>query len=326
MKKYLFAVLALFLTTGSLTALPVNVERAKYLGCNFMKTTSLGLSKTPIQLYLVHTFASERGAANLYAFNIRGGGFVILSADDRVKPVLAYSTQGRFDANGISDGLRLQLNGYQEEIGYVREHDIAATPDIVAEWASVAQSGRPKATQGSRNVGPLVETTWHQNKFYNSQCPEDPNGPDGHVFSGCVACAMSQVMRYWNHPIQGEGSHSYTPGIPWGQYVYPTQTANFGETYYHFERMPFVLDSTSTEEDVFYVAQLQHHCGISVDMSYGPNVSESSTNAVPDALHTYFGYSESHVETKGPQTNEEWAAMLKAELDGSGATVVLQRF
>lgn len=163
-----------------------------------------------------------------------------------------------------------------------------------------SRKGYPNAKRGTRSVGPLLETTRNQNKYYNSHCPIDPDCPDDHVFAGCVATAMAQVMRYWNHPFRGKGSHSYTPGEAWG-IPYPTQTANFGDTYYHFEKMPFFLDSTSTEESIFYIAQLLHHCGIALEMIYGPNVSESSTRKVPETMSSYFGYSESHVEIKGPK-------------------------
>ena len=66
--------------------------------------------------------------------------------------------------------------------------------------------------------------------------------------------------------------------------------ANFGETDYHFELMPLAIDSTSTEEEIFYIAQFLHHCGIAVDMQYGNDGSGAYSDDVPPALRSYFGY------------------------------------
>ena len=44
--------------------------------------------------------------ANFYVFNRKGGGFIIVSADRRCKPVLAYSPTGTFDTTDMPDNLR----------------------------------------------------------------------------------------------------------------------------------------------------------------------------------------------------------------------------
>ncbi|MBQ6305488.1 MAG: C10 family peptidase, partial [Bacteroidales bacterium] len=158
----------------------------------------------------------------------------------------------------------------------------------------------------------LCQTLWNQNFPWNSQCPEDPEGNGGHVYAGCVATAMGQVMKFWDWPAQGTGSHTYNPQ------GYAQQTANFGETEYHFELMPNVLDSTSTEDDYYYIAQFLHHCGIAVNMQYSGNGSGAYSEDVPDALRNYFRYTcDDHITNYGDwwpgmgYTNEEWAQMLK---------------
>ena len=266
MKKHQFLLIAIFaLAIGKIYAGPVDAQRAQQLGQRFMSAAK-GSQQTNIQL--VHT-AATRGDVDFYVFNVGdNNGFVIIAGDDRVKPILAYSTTGCFNPNDVADGFNFTLNSFCEEIQYVRENNLKATEDIVAEWASVAETGYINMERKNRIVvGPLLQTTWHQNFPYNSQCPEDAGGSGGHVYAGCVATAMAQVMKFWNYPEQGLGSHSYYPDD------YPEQTANFGETEYHFELMPNDIDSLNTEEDYFYIAQLQHHCGIAVEMMYGPDGS-----------------------------------------------------
>ena len=313
MKKTLLLIALIALTIGQIVAGPVDAQRAQQIGNRFMSATALTNLKTDIQLNLVYT-STTRNAVDYYAFNVSGNnGFVIVAGDDRVKPILAYSTTGSFDANDISDGFGFTLNSFSEEIQYVREHNLEATADIVAEWKSVAENGIIKQGRGnSAVVGPLLQTTWHQNFPYNSQCPEDPEGNGGYVYAGCVATAMGQVMKFWDYPAQGEGSYTYYPD------GYPQQTANFGETEYHFELMPNDLDSLSTEEDYFYIAQFLHHCGIAVEMMYGANGSGAYSGDVPPALRNYFRYScDDHITNYGGgwwgqgYSNEQWAQMLK---------------
>lgn len=314
--KKLFLLLMLALSFTVTYANPVDSETAKNIGEKFMKaSTTLGLQRNSIKSDLAHTLTSDNGTSCLYVFNIEEGGFVIVSAEDRVKPILAYSTKGSFNANDAADGILYYLDSYKEEIEYVRNNNIKTTNDIKSEWELVSASGRIKESRSSRSVEPLLETTWNQGAYYNDQCPEDPEGPNGHVYSGCVASAMAQVIKYWNHPVIGTGSHSYTPG-GWGYPSYPTQTANFGETYYNFELMPMYLDSLSTEEEIFYIAQLQHHCGVAVDMMYSSNGSGAYSFDVPYALEHYFEYNSGmELHYLDYFYNNEWAVMLKSEID-----------
>ena len=287
-------ILCLFVVfVSGMNAGPVDQQRAQQLGAKFLNKS---------QLRLVATVA-DRGIADYYAFNVSNGeGFVIVAADDRVKPILAYSTTGHFDPERVSDGFQFTLNNFCEEIHYVREHDLSATPDIIAEWESVYQA---RAV-----VGPLCQTLWDQESPWNSQCPTDPQGPGGHVYAGCIATALGMVMKYHDWPNHGEGSHSYSFSGGYGQ-----QTANFGETDYHFELMPYILDSLSTEEDHYYIAQLLYHIGIAVDMIYGPYSSLSYSSMVGGVLRSYFRYNCDVYKQKDGNgnhySNEEWAQMLK---------------
>ena len=309
MKKTLLFIAIFAFSVGNIFANPVDRQHAQQIGQSFMNA-KIG-QKADVQLNLVYT-AATREAVDYYVFNNgNGNGFVIVSGDDRVKPILAYSTSGCFNPNDIADGFQFTLNTFSHEIQYIRENNIEATADIDADWESVAETGYINKVNRNRTVvGPLLPTIWHQNYPYNSQCPEDPEGAGGHVYAGCVATAMAQVMRFWNWPPQGTGSHTYTPD------GYEQQTANFGETEYHFELMPTAIDSTSSEEDIFYIAQFQHHCGIAVDMQYTGHGSGAYSFSVPPALREYFRYTCDDDVTLSFwgfnfYTIEQWIQMLK---------------
>ena len=314
MRKTILTLCLAALTLGNLLAGPVDQQKAQKLGAKFLGTTSISQKNADIRLNLV-SVAANRDANDYYVFNVSNGeGFVIVAGDDRVKPILAYSTTGSFDPNNMSEGFQFTLDGFREEIQYVRDHNLSATPDIISEWRSVNETGSLNRGEQTRAVvGPLCQTLWNQNFPWNSQCPEDPEGNGGHVYAGCVATAMGMVMKYWEWPAQGVGSHTYNPQ------GYAQQSANFGETEYHFELMPNTLDSTSTEEEYFEIAQLLHHLGISVDMQYSGSGSGAYSEMVPEVLRNYFRYNcEDHLTNYGGgwwpgwgYSNEQWAQMLK---------------
>ena len=313
MKKIvLFLFCALNVCVTNILAENVDVITAENVARLFM--TESAKMRNVADVSLVYTLNDADGMPSVYVFNVNDSGFVLVSADDNVKPVLGYSTEGVFDATTAAESFMSVMRSYRDEIQYIRDNHVERSSDIEAEWDLVKSTGRIMKQRNNRSVTPLVEVTWNQNEYYNDQCPEDPEGPNGHVYAGCVATAMSQVMKYWNYPETGNGSHSYTPG-GWGPY-YPTEYANFGETDYHFEMMPNALDSTSTDEEIFYIAQLQHHCGVAVEMMYGPTASGAYSEDVPYALENYFNYSNAvQLKYRDFYDNNTWKNMLKDELD-----------
>ena len=317
MKKFYLTLCLLVFALGSLMAGSVDQQKAQKIGTKFLSTTVLAQRNADIQLNCVTVaFDLQRGGTDYYVFNVKGGeGFVVIAGDDRVRPILAYSTTGSYNPNDVADGFQYTLDGFRKEIQYVREHNLSATPDIVAEWKRVSETGSlNRGGQTRAVVGPLCQSTWNQNYPWNSQCPPcvDTLGNGGHVFAGCAATAMGQVMKFWDWPAVGNSSHSYNP-VDFDQ-----QTANFGETEYHFELIPLALDSTSSEEEIYYAAQLLYHLGIALDMQYSAVGSGASVLSVYTAFQNYFRYSRDFIEINAgdlsPEysyTNEEWSQMLK---------------
>jgi hypothetical protein len=118
---------------------------------------------------------------------------------------------------------------------------------------------------------------------------------------------MAQVMKYWNHPVQGTGFHSYNHPN------YGTLSANFGSTTYNWASMPNRLTSTNTA-----IATLMYHCGVSVDMNYGVRESGAQTLDVANALKTYFGYVNTLSGVRRSNYSEtQWINLLKTELNAN---------
>ena len=250
-----------------------------------------------------------------YVFDF-GEQFVMVSADTRVLPVLAYSTETGFSGDDVPKNLGWFLNQYTQQIEYAIQHLTDAECEAnVSAWNQWLSDELPM-TAPAAVVSPLVQTTWDQPYPYNALCPNDANGPGGHVYTGCVATAMAQLMRYWQYPTTGIGSHSYSANNAANGYGnYGTQSVDFSASTYDYSLMPLSLSSSSPAEQINEVAKLMYHCGVSVDMKYGVNGSSASTYFAAVALNTYFGYSGVTEKYRSDYSDANWIALLKGELN-----------
>ena len=235
-------------------------------------------------------------------------GFLLLSAEDAVMPVLAYDFTNDIDLSNLAPGVESLLEQYQDEIATVRRMNLAQTEHVADAWQELRHPSRSVTTEVV--VAPLITARWNQNKYYNYYSPKDENAPggyDGKVPNGCVAVAMSQILYYYRYPESGVGIHTnYT-------YDYGNFYVNFSQQHYNYDAMADQLNFYNNE-----VAKLIFHCATAVDMGYGPDGSGAYSHDVPDALSTYFRYNtDSHYRHKSDYSDSEWHNMLKTELDAN---------
>lgn len=316
MKKTVLFIMAVAIALRTAFAGPVDVNTAKSLGQKFLQTKTEQAERTDLQLY--YTVASDNGTPCAYVFNLGNEGFVIVAASDNVRPILGYSYNGPFDASNPQNGAMYMLETYKNSISYAIAENIKATPEIAAQWESLRSYGRLSNKRGNK-VGPLVQTKWDQNNPYNLYAPETQGGQagsGGRCYAGCVATAMGQVMKFWNHPIQGEGSHGYNcVGYQPYYYQYGYQYANFGETTYDWDNMPRKITTSSPQEQIEAVATLLYHCGVATDMTYDFDGSGTYSDLVPGAMASYFDYDYCVKRSRSSFTLANWVNMLKAEFD-----------
>ncbi len=247
-------------------------------------------------------------ADGIYIYNIGAQGFVIVSGNTVLPPILGYSSHENFpDMTNAPENFTAWISHYSEMVGFAIENGIAPEARIMRLWEDASQG--VFGNRDGRSVAPLVETRWNQDCYYNEYCPATSGGwgwggPCGHVYAGCVATAMAQVMKYWNHPATGFGSHSYTHS------TYGEQSANFGATTYQWSQMPNEVWSSNSA-----VATLLYHCGVSVNMNYSASGSGAQSKDVETAMRSYFGYCGAKYRQKSNYSEEAWIAILKAELD-----------
>ena len=123
--------------------------------------------------------ATKSGDASpaFYVFSGNGEqGFIIISGDDIIKPVLGYSfTKQAPESDNLPDGLRQWLAEIAEHISESRVQGATQSADVKAEWDAVAKGSiqnvwvRTRAEQD----GKVLETAQEQ-YFYTLTTETDP--------------------------------------------------------------------------------------------------------------------------------------------------------
>ena len=305
-KAILFSLLCMAMT--ALYAAPVSPSVAMQVASNFYAVNagkSGSVSLTDV--------TSQSGFQEFYIFvHPQGKGFVIVAADDCVQPIIGYSLSSSFTFP-LPEHVYAHLQGYEQEIAYYKSAGIRATSEIIDLWESM-QNGS-YTPRNTTSVSPMLTTTWNQSPYYNNLCPDSAGI---HAVTGCTATATAQVMKYWNWPATGTGSHTYTDDN------FGTLTANFGATTYNWSMMPNSLNSQSTTAQVNAVATLMFHVGVAIETDYGINSSGAYTNSYgysdfassENALKDYFGYKNTLYSVyKDQTTSANWVNILTAEMD-----------
>jgi hypothetical protein len=302
MRKTLFLMMTLALFVGQLIAAPVGEEQARQLGLKYVQSHA---GRQVANLTLAYTQMTESGNPAVYVFNYENGS-VFVSADDVARPILGC-TDEPFDMAVVPDGLAYYLRYYARQIEFARENNLEPEMEVTSEWRHVAADGFENDNRSTRgDIAPLISTNWNQDYPYNAYCPTGHGGPQGHAYAGCVATAMSMVMKKWNWPDHGQGSHSYTPD------TYPEQSVDFENTYYQWSSMPNSCNNSNYQA----VATLMYHCGVSVDMMYGGSASGAYSQDVPAAIHDYFRYTEHATRLERDlYSKAEWEQMLIRNLE-----------
>ena len=353
MKKVYLGLVAL-LVSLTLSAERVSLDDATLVANNFMNPATSSMTKKAMPAKrMVHKAVAEDNLYYVYQ-NADGEGWVIVAANDAVTPILAYSETGTFRTDNLPVNVRAWMGKYNNFIRRIEADGVEATEETKAEWRSLRKGVR-RATSAVV-VGPLIQTQWDQDAPYYNLCPGTGSNK---AYTGCVATAMAQVMKYWEWPVQGTGSHSYRPldvNNPYNEYTgqpnyssryTSTLTADIGNTTYDWAHMLDSYTGTYTNTQATAVATLMYHCGVATEMMYGNDADGGSgtytvnygdwnwgitttdeMGCAQNAFPAYFGYkqegligyvrdgySEGGTVYYQAWSDNDWTAMIKAELD-----------
>ncbi len=313
MKRTILLLFSFVSILSALIAAPIERAAALQLARQFLSQTSVSqftrssVSEVESEPAYIAKDATT-GTPHFYVYNLSNdGGFVIVAADTRVRTILGYSFNGSFDENNIPVNMQEWLNGYSSQIAYaIRQLPETATAPVVTRGTSV----------NSVVVGPLLDQIqYNQGAPYNNLCPMDG---DTRSLTGCVATAMAQVMRYYEHPVQGVGSKSYTTKT-----LHFALSVDFSATTYDWDNMLPSYNNTETEVQKTAVATLMYHAGVAAEMDYTKNWSAASAAKGALALYQHFNYDIGvNVAWRQYYSEEEWLQLIKTELNANRPVIM----
>jgi Peptidase C10 family/Spi protease inhibitor len=196
----------------------------------------------------------------IHVINYVDGGYVVVSADNRVSPIQAYSEDGTFDRNinEIPDPVVTWIEEEKTVVENLKTTNFDPPGPIQYQWNYLLTVifGNPAiCAPFVIQKGPLVQTRWGQGDTYNNligiSCPTEIGGQ---APTGCVATAMAQVMKF----------HGFPDNYNWNA------MPNFGGT--------------------IHTQWIMRNIGVSIGMNYTCEGSWADSSQIPSVFMNNFGY------------------------------------
>ena len=246
----------------------------------------------------------QSGDILCYIAYLNPQGYIAISSDTNITPVIAYSYRSDFIMEDSPQNIFLHM------ITWDMQNRLAAIPltseKIKQRNNEMWDSYLDENSSFLNKIGKLftwgywLDTHWGQGGIYQAKCPNDPGG--GRSVSGCVATAMAQIVNYWEFP------HSLSFSSPVDDYVSTYTTPNIAidgdAAVYDFPSFPTLSASLSSinyngngpNPSDETIGNLMFACGVSVHMYYSSSKSGASTSNVAGALLNKFGYHSAEVK------------------------------
>lgn len=244
------------------------------------------------------------GEPAFYVYNRAGGGFVIISGEDKVQPILGYSRSGSFVTEGMPENIAGWMSDVRSAVLLARDDSSLKTMD---GWEE--EAGAPA------DAVVYYETAlWSQGAPYNSKCPKIFGDA---TLTGCVATALAIVMRYWKWPDAGAGTlpgYSYVDDNGNTQNVSSITLGNL----YAWDNMPLTNLAKGGASDVqkAQVAQLMYDCGVMMQMKFDTDGSSAVLADIVETLPKYMKYDKAlGMEQARHYAATSWISVVKKGLD-----------
>lgn len=294
MKRYLLFFL-LFLSLTLAWGKDVTLQQVKDMAVSYVANRSHAVSVRDVQ-----RMGNEKA---YYIVNLNPKGWVIVSGDDVVEPIIGYSFKESLYVKDIPQNMKYMLDCCEN----VMKQTAIMTKSIHPYWLNV---GYIQTRASGTIIEPLIKVNWNQSAPFDTYCPGTGNNK---ALVGCVAVAMSQAMSVHRYPSRPKGKVSYTaPG-------YGGLSIDFdAERAYNWDEI--IQGSNNYDE----TARLLYHAGMSVHMQYGVDGSGILTNEVSNisnALRDNFSYPDDVTYVWKEQYSGDWEQLLINELNAGRAIV-----
>ena len=207
----------------------------------------------------------------LYEINIGIGKTLIVSSEKYALPVLAVVENDEqipiLGNPDLPDGLQYFIDKYCSQILSAMSN---RDNSIHTQWEELLDNEDFSENNSNRTIyGPFLTTAWGQESpnygyaggaAYNYFVEETSNDCSGGEFenkcyTGCVATAMAQIMKYWNYPVFRAGKNT--------QYDWCNMPDSLN---YYFP--PTVMLNPNYVKQRNAIAKLMADCGKAANMHY----------------------------------------------------------
>ncbi len=270
----------------------VTLSMAKQIASPFIKTGK--------SMSLVKSMAATQDdeALPIYIFSRgEGEGFIIVSGDDALTPIIGYTEEGDYDEDNLPPFLQGMIEYYTQSAELLW----AGTTTPVAYAPSKA---------GEENIATLMTTHWHQDWPYNNLCPYI-TGTSNRAATGCVATAASQIIYYWRKDLDDRTKYN-TPTYSYGDA--PVTESIPSGTPIKWDLMQDSYSRSDPDECTTAVATLMAVVGASGWLTYG----SSTGGQIDDQRQVFsgqFGLNGGSTVWKGSYSQSRWESMILEDLE-----------
>ena len=262
------------------------------------------------QIAETETYVDEDQQPLFYVVYLNPNGYVIVPADDGIEPIIAFVEEGVFDPSddnplgalvtrdipGRIDALRdpnvpLDVEGINAASDKWDQLTLLADVPLIDTIGDGGDFLDGLGSVTDERVAPFVESRWSQSVAYGG----GPNcynyyTPNNYV-CGCVATAMSQLMRYHQHPTSGVGTGSFTIYVNGTPQSASLRGGDGSGGAYDWANMKLVPAGGVTTTECQAIGALCRDAGLTVNMQYTASSSGSDTLQAGVAFVNTFGYS-----------------------------------
>jgi len=287
-------------------ASPVDKKRAEKAAQGWLKQNKEPMGQLMSEVVVSdETLVDDAGQILCYIINLNPEGFLVISADNEIEPVIAFSSTGYYDGDEKSALTAMLKKDMAGRLAVVQQkgHDKNKARKKSLKWQSLTEANEVQsesfdsiqassATSVSEVwVDPFVQSEWNQGNVSGSPCYNyyTPNNYP----TGCVATAMAQVMRYHSYPTTGIGVHGFTIKINGTSYTYYTRGGDGSGGVYNWDQMPYDPQSGVTTTQRQAIGALCYDAGVTVEMAYTSSASSGSLYNADQQLTATFKYTNS---------------------------------
>jgi len=213
-----------------------------------------------------------------YVYALSPRGYIVVSSDTELTPIVAYSYSSDFDwapGNLLLDLLQVDLSWRLDALGD-RAMPQSVRKRNVASWTAAIEARPQPASTPTSMIGPLIEaTTWAQGTPWNADCPTDP-ATGTRSMTGCVATSLAQILNYWRYP----GSVSFSDG---DSYTTFARSIHVNAPEASLSHIDYAAVSRYNPDDAT-MADLSYAAGVSVKMDYSADGSGAYAVDIAAAL------------------------------------------